>query len=184
MESVDGVKGEFGPLVDRGSELLGELLPVIRDHRDSLACLLDAVGEVVRIGNTPARLAGLERLIEDLPPASNQLKAATDIEEGPDGLLHQWVRMDLVDTEENSAVDHVPNKETPPEVNAVPACNVDFGTTSEVGAAAVASSEAAAGPPGERDRDDSAAPPIPLTAGLGSALIVGTTFALRRRRPE
>lgn len=132
-DTLVSVRDRFGPLVDDGRALLAELVPLVRDHRDSLTCVFQAVDSLIDITTTPERLQGLETLLVDTPVATRQLRQATDVEEGPDGRLHQWVRVDLLDTADQPATDYEPNRATPPPVPDVPPCDVEFATTSQPG---------------------------------------------------
>ena len=169
-QSLDEVKGDIGPLLERGNSLLEDLNPVVRDHRDSLSCLLEAVGQVVDEATTPARLSALGRLIDDAPVATEQLKDVLDIEGTPDERLHQWVRVDLVNDPLPASPDFVPDRPTPPPVASVDACNVSFADAS------AAAPPAPARGPASPVRGNA----LPV-ATLGAAVLVGAVRMTGRR---
>lgn len=151
-ESLNGVADDIAPLVDSGTDAFARLAPVIHNQKDSLACLFDALDDVLDISTTDARLAGLARFLRDGPTAVAGLVASTDIQTDSQGAVHQWVRVDLTSDAQNPAVDYVPERPTPPAVPAAAACAVQF----------------ASADPGEAD----AAPPpdTGVTPATGAAL--------------
>lgn len=171
-ETLADVHTEFEPLVEQGADLFADLVPLVRDHRGTLSCVFDTVDQVIDVTTTDARLQGLETLILDFPVASRQLLEATDIEEGPDGSLHRWARVDLTDTTDNEAEDFVPNRDTPPPEPAIPACDIEFASTSEPGT-------------GETDPPSGTTPAtganLALSGGLGVLVIL---LVIRTARPQ
>ncbi|HLG00730.1 MAG TPA: MlaD family protein [Acidimicrobiia bacterium] len=168
-ESLKGVAGSVGPLVDNGAVLFSELAPIVHDHRDSLACLFDAVDSVVDLTTTPARLTGLEGLLVNMPVATDQLKQATDVETDAAGRKHQFVRVDLTDDTTNEAPDYAPNRSTPPAQPSIPACAVQF--------ASVDPGEVAAGAP-TTGPTPATGSTLGLTVGLGLLVLVGVVRRL------
>lgn len=168
-QSLENVKGEIDPLLTRGNDLLGRLVPVVRDRRGSLVCILDAVGSVVQVATTDARVRGLVNLLRDVPVATQQLLDATDIEKDAQGREHQWVRVNLIKQSANPAPASNPRPPTPPPVASVPPCAVQF----------PAPSPAAPGSPGHQGRGRA---PLALTGVPGALVVAAGTRLLRGPR--
>lgn len=173
-QSLGEASSDVGPLIEDGAEVFADLVPVVRDHRDSLVCVFNAVDDVLDVSTTDADLEDLETLLTDFPVATERLQTVLDIEEGPDSRVHQWVRVDITDSAENEAEDFNPNKETPPPQPEIPACDVEFASTSE---------------PGAEEPDAPGTGPTPATGGmlaasggLGLLVLAGLVALIRPRR--
>jgi phospholipid/cholesterol/gamma-HCH transport system substrate-binding protein len=119
--SLKNAKGDIGPLLDRGNALLADLVPLVRDHRGDLSCLLGTVGRVVDVTTTPARIEGLKTTLDGLPAAFDDVFAATDVET-LNGAKRRWVRVGFLENTSSPPPQFLPAKPTPPPVPAVPPC--------------------------------------------------------------
>jgi phospholipid/cholesterol/gamma-HCH transport system substrate-binding protein len=123
-ETLRNARGDTSLLLDRGSQLLGETADLVAKHKGDLDCVLKDLELLTDTATTPARLAGLQTVLQVLPPAFDGLFDATDLVANPAAGQpgQRWLRVGLIDNPAyHPAPEYVPPK-TLPAVASVPAC--------------------------------------------------------------
>jgi phospholipid/cholesterol/gamma-HCH transport system substrate-binding protein len=88
-DSLAAANGDTATVLDRGSQLVGQLAELVADSKGNLDCTLKALTGVIDL--TASKVDGLEAVLRDGPRAFNELVATTD--NGPDGI---WARVNLL----------------------------------------------------------------------------------------
>ena len=174
-DSLKNANGDTSVLLDRGSQLLGQLADIVAHQKGNLDCDLKTLAKVTDVATTAQQLTGLRALLDIGPRAFAGVFDATDVEPGfvngdPGG---RWVRVGLINNTANPPTQYVPPKTTPAD-RPVPACNSTLVSTG------IDYHPANAGPSGVLSN-------LPSTGASGLVALVGSGllvcfFGLRRLR--
>jgi phospholipid/cholesterol/gamma-HCH transport system substrate-binding protein len=119
-DSLRRAKGDVNVLLDRGSQLLGEVANVVSNQKGNLDCSLKVLELVLDRTTTAEQLAYLRALVRVAPLAFNQLWDAREVTTtGP--YPGVWVRVGFIaNPTYNPPVQYVPPRvlPTPPQVGA------------------------------------------------------------------
>jgi phospholipid/cholesterol/gamma-HCH transport system substrate-binding protein len=166
-QSLADASTDIGPLIQRGNQLLAQLVPLVQQHEGDLSCTIGGLGAVAAVSGTPAHVSGLRTALPLLPSALGNVFKATDLDKASDGSIRRWIRLGIVVNLANPPKQFVPAKPATPVVQPVPAC---------------------AASPASAQTPTAALLPAPTQSG-GDGLLVGlvlyaagtAVFAVRRR---
>jgi phospholipid/cholesterol/gamma-HCH transport system substrate-binding protein len=121
-QSLAAASTDIAPLVQRGNQLLAQLVPILQQHEADLSCTIAGLGSAASVAGNPQHVADLRTALPLLPGATELQLKTTDIDPAPDGTVRRWQRLGVVVNPDNPPDQFVPFKPKIPPIQPVGTC--------------------------------------------------------------